>query len=690
MKKISLKITLAIILCSAILATIIGGISISTSSKVITEASNRNLVLTSEIASIEIDENLQFIKNKVDDLAGVVSTTFKPESMQSNPEYLKQYLNDFTPVLQKIADNGSINVSAYIVFDPAFTKGEFLEQLDIVKNGKDLFEVLPIEETITDFNENKENIYAWFNEPMKTLKGEWSDLYVDPVFEMKLLTYSSPIIINGKPIGVIGMDIEFTSFEETVKAISPYTGSSAFLVNVKNNFLVHPTFNQTDNLDTVNDNQYEPLIAAFEKNSSGYFEIKKNIIGYSVLKNEFKLVVVAPKSEIFKSINNLKIVVAFLIVFGVILSALAALIISHKISKPITKSTNILKIFATGDFSNSIPQDYMNAKDETGVLMRSMDAMQKSIKSIIETVVQESEILECCVVDTNKQLIGLNAQIEDISATTEEISAGMEETAASAEEMNSTSLELEHAVDSIAQKAQDGAGTTEVISNRAQNLKENAFISQKTANDLRKSVDLDLRTAIEQSKAVDQINLLAESILQITSQTNLLALNAAIEAARAGEAGKGFAVVADEIRKLAEDSKITVTKIQDVTKTVISSVESLTHNSAKVLDFIDLTVIKDYKAMVDTGELYSKDANDIEDLVTDFSATAQELTASIQNMSKIINEISNSNNESALGTQNIAEKASIISQKSYEVNKLAEKTEQTSKRLKEVIIRFKI
>ena len=61
-----------------------------------------------------------------------------------------------------------------------------------------------------------------------------------------------------------------------------------------------------------------------------------------------------------------------------------------------------------------------------------------------------------------------------------------------------------------------------------------------------------------------KINVLTESILQITEQTNLLSLNATIEAARAGEAGKGFAVVADEIRKVAENSKDTANKIQIV------------------------------------------------------------------------------------------------------------------------------
>lgn len=57
-------------------------------------------------------------------------------------------------------------------------------------------------------------------------------------------------------------------------------------------------------------------------------------------------------------------------------------------------------------------------------------------------------------------------------------------------------------------------------------------------------------------------------IISIANQTNMLALNASIEAARAGEQGRGFAVVAEQVKRLADEIKGLVSKvdisIQDV------------------------------------------------------------------------------------------------------------------------------
>lgn len=82
----------------------------------------------------------------------------------------------------------------------------------------------------------------------------------------------------------------------------------------------------------------------------------------------------------------------------------------------------------------------------------------------------------------------------------------------------------------------------------------------------------------EANKMAKDTDTILEFVQRISSQTNLLGLNAAIEAARAGESGRGFAVVAQEIRKLSQSTTESLRKIDDVLKSIRSSINGITDN----------------------------------------------------------------------------------------------------------------
>jgi methyl-accepting chemotaxis protein len=362
-------------------------------------------------------------------------------------------------------------------------------------------------------------------------------------------------------------------------------------------------------------------------------------------------------------------------------------LLSRSIIKPLRLLSRELDALAAqgGDLTRTIE---VKSRDEIGGLAAAVNRFLGNLRQIISGIVSESTAAESAVATADNRMLRLNDNLEIISSSSEEVSAGMEEAAAAAEQMNASAEDIVHATESITQKAQDGSSAVVEISERAERLRETAARSQKAAHEIRLRVDAKLRTAIEQAKAVQEIDALTGSILAIADQTNLLALNASIEAARAGEEGKGFAVVAGEIRKLADTSKDTATRIQQVIVTVREAVVNLSASSEEVMDFLDHQVVQDYAKLVTTGEQYSTDAAFFDSLVSDFSTTSEELYASIQNMTQAIAEITAAAGEGAAGITGITEMTNDIVVLSAETRAKTGQAEQNSQKLQQLVAKF--
>lgn len=396
------------------------------------------------------------------------------------------------------------------------------------------------------------------------------------------------------------------------------------------------------------------------------------------------------KQELGAYTNKRIVILNIIFVVSFILLLVLVFFIFTSITKPLEQSLVYINTMEKGNFSEKGDAHMLKRKDDFGILLNALETMRLEVQELIGNVKRESDDIIHTIGKIHTSIHELNGEVEEVSATTEELAASMEETAASSEEINGMSQEIESAAKEIAVRAQEGADQVEQIHKRADGTKTETLKIQKKIRKMHAELQERLAKALENAKVAEQIGIMAESIMSITSQTNLLALNASIEAARAGDAGKGFAVVADEIRELAEQSRKTVENIQNVTEDVTTAVNDLAQNSEKLLKFVaeDIHHSLDYFEKV--ADSYNEDAVSIDELVTDFSASSEELLASINGVIESIEQVSNASNEGAEGTTNIAEKAGSIVVKTNDVKENAGTAKTAADTLNEQVQKFLI
>ncbi|MDX9916885.1 MAG: methyl-accepting chemotaxis protein [Gudongella sp.] len=375
---------------------------------------------------------------------------------------------------------------------------------------------------------------------------------------------------------------------------------------------------------------------------------------------------------------------------GLILAILFSIVIGNIVSRPINASVEHAKLFAKGDFSTEVPDEFLQRKDEGGELGRAFKDISDHMKILLREVIESAENMASSSEELSASAEEVSSQGESANEATQQIAAGMEETSAATEQVLGSGTEIEKGTVLLAQKTSDGNRIVEEIMGRATKMEKDAQEAKDLAHEIYIQNQTEIMSAIKDIEVVKEIEVMANTISNIANQTNLLSLNASIEAARAGEQGRGFAVVADEVKKLADQSGDAVVEIQAMIAKVQSSTGDLSSSAMNLLKFIDTKVTPDYDVLVNTGVQYSKYASTIEDLINDISATTEEISASIGQVNQAIESVAASIEESTSSSQEIADNLSETTKAIEQVARVAQSQAELAANLNEIVMKFKI
>ncbi|MEX5668695.1 methyl-accepting chemotaxis protein [Pseudomonas neuropathica] len=439
---------------------------------------------------------------------------------------------------------------------------------------------------------------SWYTCPRDNKRTCLLDPYADTVGgkEMLMTTISVPLIVDGKAIGVVGVDIALDALQAAAvdSQRSLFNNAGHMLIVSGSGVLGADSSDASKVGKKISDTLGADGKDVLQLLTSGTPKILEqgdliravypvDPIGNS---RAWGVVIDLPKQVLLADSVKLQAVLDDAQETGVITALLVAVVAglvgllliwltASGVTRPINSVAEMLKNIASGEGDLTQRLNY-SKQDELGELVnwfnRFLDKLQPTIAQIKQSITEARGTADQSSEIARQTSEGMQVQFREI-----------DQVATASNEMSATAHDVANSASNAANAAK-GAD---------QSAKDGMSIIERSTRDINQLAD-EVSKAVTEVEALavnsEQIGSVLEVIRSIAEQTNLLALNAAIEAARAGESGRGFAVVADEVRNLAkrtqdsvEEIRIVIERIQTGTRGVVATMHSSqtqAHNNA--------------------------------------------------------------------------------------------------------------
>ncbi|WP_367085497.1 methyl-accepting chemotaxis protein [Pseudomonas sp. HOU2] len=439
---------------------------------------------------------------------------------------------------------------------------------------------------------------SWYTCPRDNKRTCLLDPYADTVGnkEMLMTTISVPLIVDGKAIGVVGVDIALDALQAAaVESQRNLFNNAGHMLIVSGSGVLAADSSDATRVgkkisDTLGDDGKDllQLVSSGTPKILEQGDLIRAVYPVDPIGNSraWGVVIDLPKQVLLADSVKLQAVLDDAQETGVLtalaVAAVAGLIgllliwlTASGVTRPINNVAEMLKNIASGEGDLTQRLNY-SKKDELGELVnwfnRFLDKLQPTIAQIKQSITEARGTADQSSEIARQTSEGMQVQFREI-----------DQVATASNEMSATAHDVANSASNAANAAK-GAD---------QSAKDGMSIIERSTRDINQLAD-EVSKAVTEVEALavnsEQIGSVLEVIRSIAEQTNLLALNAAIEAARAGESGRGFAVVADEVRNLAkrtqdsvEEIRVVIERIQTGTRGVVATMHSSqtqAHNNA--------------------------------------------------------------------------------------------------------------
>lgn len=361
---------LCVILISLVVTTLLSAVFIRTTES---HKSDQLLQMLCTSGQRSLDYYFDSVQNTITKV-----TSFAEEDLNSvnSEEQLAAHMERTREYFGMMASKTKGVLTYYYRIDPSVSsaiKGFWYTDLD--GKGFEEHEVTDI----SQYDVEDTSRLVWFTVPKHEGKPIWLPPYITDNLDVRVISYDAPVYWKGRFIGVIGIEVDYSTMAEEINSIRLYDNGYAFLSDTDGQLFYHP---QIDVADLRLKPEFEfPYREGDENKVIRYtYDGEKKAAVWCTLSNGMRLSVTVPVSETQGEWKGLVLNISLAAVIVLIVASLFLMYYTRRITKPLEQLTAAAEHIERGNYDIVLPYD---ADDELGRLTKSFNNLSDTVKAHI-------------------------------------------------------------------------------------------------------------------------------------------------------------------------------------------------------------------------------------------------------------------------------------------------------------------
>ena len=344
-----------------ILAVIVGGVGVFTTSNLLESDANRMIDLMANVQEEELNILLKGVEQSVQIMGTqALSNLDSVDQLVHDAAYRAEYSGHLCGLFKNVSKHTNGAIAFYLRYNPDLISEDkgFLWNRPNVESK--FSEIEPT--NILDYDsQDKENV-GWYHIPVEKGGASWIMPHQNKSHGGYMISYVIPLYAEDQLIGVVGMGLDFDIFMKELEDVSIYETVRVYLLNENGTVAYH---------ESLSSGSPRPKPKAGE------------LINETILENGMILVVNVDEAEIYHDRDMMATEIFAICLVIVVASIAITVFLTRRLIKPLKELTEATKKMQEGEYHFSFS---IHTNDEVGALSDSFKAATEHLNGYMTRI----------------------------------------------------------------------------------------------------------------------------------------------------------------------------------------------------------------------------------------------------------------------------------------------------------------